>query len=54
MFGLMLLERFIKKQLMVPDKSGYHIKIFLISPQKGASNEYHNIRFCGEIKKKRY
>ena len=44
---------------ITPDKRGYSHNIFLISPQKnmyslevpqrGASNEYHNIFFCGEI-----
>ena len=48
------------------DKSGYQVIIFLISPRKhilwysleaphlGASNEYHNIYFYGEIRKYRY
>ena len=42
------------------DKSWYQVDIYLISPQKhmlwalirGASNEYHNIYFRGEIRKK--
>ena len=45
------------------DKSGYQVSIFLICPRKhmlwysleaprrGASNEYHNICFCGQIRK---
>ena len=43
------------------DKGGYPVYIFLISPrkhmlwvlirsaQRGTSNEYHNICFCGEM-----
>ena len=45
------------------DKGGYPVNIFFISPRKhmlwyslevprrDASNEYHNICFCGEIRK---
>ena len=50
-------------QAIATDKRGYPHNIFLISPQNiccgysleaprwGASNEYHNICFCGEIRK---
>ena len=49
--------------IKAPDKRGIHILFFLFFheniccgyslevPRCGASNEYHNIRFCGEIRK---
>ena len=48
------------------DKSGYQVHVFLISSRKhmvwvlirstqqGGSNEYHNIRFRGDIRKYQY